>query len=149
MTERTADSLGPIDLLVVGFPPGEANFRGEVIAEIVALADAGTIRVLDLVLLVKGADGTVQLSELSNRGEAGGIEAAEFDLASILAAEDVLVLASAMTPGSVAGVLVYESLWAAPFASAVRRAGGQLIANQRIPIQALIAAAEAESGGSA
>lgn len=146
MTERTADDLGPIDLVVIGFPPGEAKFSGEVIAEIVALADAGTIRVLDLVLLVKDADGSVQLDELANRGEAGGIEAAEFDLASILAAEDVLVLASAMTPGSIAGVLVYESLWAAPFGAAVRRAGGQLIANQRIPIQAMIAAVEAEEG---
>jgi hypothetical protein len=62
-----------------------------------------------------------------------------------LAEEDVDNLAAAMDPGSVAAVLVYENLWAAPFASAMRRAGGQLIANGRIPIQAIIAAVEADA----
>ncbi|HKH07965.1 MAG TPA: DUF1269 domain-containing protein, partial [Agromyces sp.] len=57
---------------------------------------------------------------------------------------DVEHLANAMDPGSVAGVLVYENLWSAPFASAARRAGGQLIANGRIPIQAIIASLEAD-----
>ena len=68
----------------------------------------------------------------------------EAQLAELLAAEDVEHLANAMDPGSVAGVLVYENLWAAPFASAARRAGGQLIANGRIPIQAIIASLEAD-----
>ena len=62
-----------------------------------------------------------------------------------LAEEDVDKLAAAMDPGSIAGVLIYENLWAAPFASAMRRAGGQLIANGRIPVQAIIAAIEADA----
>ena len=70
-------------------------------------------------------------------------------LAQTLAEEDVAHLAAAMDPGSVAGVLVYENLWAAPFASAMRRAGGQLIANGRIPVQALIAAVEADQAEAA
>ena len=49
-----------------------------------------------------------------------------------------------MEPGSTAGVLIWEILWAAPFASAARRAGGQLIADGRIPIQAIIASVEAD-----
>ena len=49
-----------------------------------------------------------------------------------------------MEPGSTAGVLIWENLWAAPFASAARRAGGQLIANGRIPLQAIIASIEAD-----
>ena len=65
-------------------------------------------------------------------------------LAELLAEEDVVHLASAMEPGSTAGVLIWENLWAAPFASAVRRSGGQLIANGRIPIQAIIASIEAD-----
>ena len=69
----------------------------------------------------------------------------EAQLVQTLAEDDVEHLAAAMDPGSVAGVLVYENLWAAPFASAMRRAGGQLIANGRIPIQALIAAVEADA----
>ena len=65
-------------------------------------------------------------------------------LAELLAEDDVIHLAAAMDPGSVAGVLIWENLWAAPFASAVRRSGGQLIANGRIPIQAIIASIEAD-----
>jgi hypothetical protein len=61
-----------------------------------------------------------------------------------LAADDVEHLAAAMDPGSTAGVIVYENVWAAPFASAARRSGGQLIANGRIPIQAIIASIEAD-----
>ena len=73
----------------------------------------------------------------------------ETELVQTLAEEDVDNLAAAMDPGSVAGVLVYENLWAAPFASAMRRAGGQLIANGRIPIQAIIAAIEADEAQAA
>jgi hypothetical protein len=68
----------------------------------------------------------------------------EAELAEMLAEEDVEHLAAAMDPGSTAGVLIYENLWAAPFASAARRAGGQLIANGRIPTQAILAAIEAD-----
>ena len=62
----------------------------------------------------------------------------------MLAADDVENLGAAMEPGSTAGVLIWENLWAAPFASAVRRSGGQLIAGGRIPIQAIIASIEAD-----
>ena len=68
----------------------------------------------------------------------------EAELAELLAADDVVNLAAAMDPGSTAGVLIWENLWAAPFASAARRSGGQLIANGRIPIQAIIASIEAD-----
>jgi hypothetical protein len=99
---------------------------------------------MDLLILQKGEDGTVmaqELGDLDDLGEFGRIEA---ELAQTLAEEDVDNLAVAMDPGSVAGVLVYENLWAAPFASAMRRAGGQLIANGRIPVQAILAAIEAD-----
>ena len=82
-----------------------------------------------------------QLSEL---GDVGELEAVEAQLAELLAADDVSHLAAAMEPGSTAGVLIWENLWAAPFASAARRSGGQLIANGRIPIQAIIASIEAD-----
>ena len=100
------------------------------------------IRMLDLLILSKNADGSVDALELDDTPAVGEL-ALEADIAEILAAEDVALLAEAMEPGSVAGVLVFENRWAAPFAAATRRAGGQLIANGRIPIQA-IAAIEAE-----
>ncbi|GAA1762239.1 DUF6325 family protein [Agromyces humatus] len=145
MTERTLDELGPVDFLVIEFPAGQANFTGEIADELVRLVDAGTIRLIDLIILTKDAEGEIDAMELEDLGELGPLVALESELAELLAAEDVVNLAVAMEPGSVAGVLVYENLWAAPFASAARRAGGQLIANGRIPIQAIIASLEADA----
>jgi hypothetical protein len=112
--------------------------------ELLALVDAGTVRVIDALILAKAEDGTVEATELSDIGELGELQALETQLAELLAAEDVDQLAAAMEPGSIAGVLIWENLWAAPFASAVRRSGGQLIATGRIPIQAIIASLEAD-----
>jgi hypothetical protein len=138
------DELGPVDYLVVEFPPGAQNFTGEMAAELVRLSDAGTIRVLDLMILQKAADGSVDAYEIDDTEDAGEIRALEAQVSEILAADDVVHLAAAMEPGSVAGVLVWENTWAAPFASAARRSGGQLIATGRIPIQAIAASIEAE-----
>jgi Family of unknown function (DUF6325) len=144
MTEVSLDELGPVDYLVVEFPAGASSFTGEMAAELRALADSGTIRVIDVLILTKGTDGTVEAAELSDIAELGDLQAIEAELAELLAADDVDHLAAAMEPGSTAGVLIWENLWAAPFASAVRRSGGQLIANGRIPIQAIIASIEAD-----
>ena len=144
MTETPLDDLGPVDYVIVEFPAGASNFTGEMIDELLTLVDAGTIRVIDILILVKGEDGEVEAMELSDLDDLGELERIEADLAELLAADDVVNLAEAMDPGSTAGVLIYENLWAAPFASAARRAGGQLIANGRIPIQAIIASIEAD-----
>jgi len=144
MTDTSLDELGPVDYLVVEFPAGASNFTGEMAAELVALTDAGTIRVIDALVLTKDEDGSVDAMELSDVGELGELRNIEAQLAELLAADDVEHLAAAMEPGSTAGVLIWENLWAAPFASAARRAGGQLIANGRIPIQAIIASIEAD-----
>ena len=144
-TDNTGiDELGPVDYLVVEFPAGAQNFNGEMAAELVRLSDAGTIRVLDLLILQKAADGSVDAYEIDETDAVDEIRALETHVSEILAADDVLNLAAAMEPGSVAGVLVWENTWAAPFASAARRAGGQLIATGRIPIQAIAASLEAE-----
>jgi len=144
MTDTSLDELGPVDYLVVEFPAGASNFTGEMAAELVALTDSGTIRVIDALILTKDEDGSVDAMELSDVGELGELRNIEAQLAELLAADDVEHLAAAMEPGSTAGVLIWENLWAAPFASAARRAGGQLIANGRIPIQAIIASIEAD-----
>jgi hypothetical protein len=144
-TEGTGvDELGPVDYLVVEFPPGAQNFNGEMAAELLRLSDAGTIRVLDLLILQKAADGSVDAYEIDETEAAEEIRTLATHVSEILAADDVANLAASMEPGSVAGVLVWENTWAAPFASAARRAGGQLIATGRIPIQAIAASIEAE-----
>ena len=145
MTETSSlDELGPVDYLVVEFPAGASNFTGEMVQELLALVDSGTIRVIDVLILTKDPDGAVEAAELSDFGELGALEALEAQLAELLAEEDVEHLAAAMDPGSTAGVLIWENLWAARFGAAARRSGGQLIANGRIPIQAIIASIEAD-----
>src|SRR4051812_18220078 len=144
MTETALDRLSPVDYVVVEFPAGASSFTGEMTDELVALVKSGTIRLIDVLILTKDADGSIEAIELSEVPELGELEAIETELAELLAAEDVANLAAAMDPGSTAGVLIWENLWTAPFASAARRAGGPLIADGRIPIQAIIASIEAD-----
>ena len=144
MTSQDVDELGPVDYLVVEFPPGAANFTGEMAAEIGRLVEAKVIRVLDLLILQKDADGAVEAVEIDDLPQVDELRVAETQLAELLAEEDIAHLAAAMEPGTVAGVLVWENVWAAPFASAARRAGGQLIASGRISIQAILASLEAD-----
>jgi len=144
MADRSLDELGPVDYVVVEFPAGATRFTGEMADELLALVDSGTVRVIDVLILRKNADGSVEATELADIDELGPLQAVEAQLAELLAADDVEHLAAAMDPGSTAGVLIWENLWAAPFASAARRSGGQLIADGRIPIQAIIASIEAD-----
>jgi Family of unknown function (DUF6325) len=144
MPDVSLDELGPVDYVIVEFPAEASNFTGEMATELLALVDRGIIRVIDVLILTKSEDGTVEAMELSDIEELGELETLEAELAELLAEDDVEHLAAAMDPGSTAGVLIWENLWAAPFASAARRSGGQLIANGRIPIQAIIASIEAD-----
>ena len=145
MTDVSLEELGPVDYAVVEFPAGASNFTGEMAKELLALVDRGIIRVIDVLILTKSEDGSIEAMELSDVGDLGELEQLEAELAELLAEDDIEHLAAAMDPGSTAGVLIWENLWAAPFASAARRSGGQLIANGRIPIQAIIASIEADT----
>jgi hypothetical protein len=146
MNDTDVDELGPVDYVVVEFPADRANFSGEMAAELAGLVNRGVVRVLDLILLKKELDGSVEGFESHDFGDIdlGGLRELETELALLLAEEDVESIGAALEPGSVAAVLVWENLWAAPFGSAVRRSGGQLVASGRIPIQALAAAIEAD-----
>jgi len=149
VTEVSLDELGPVDYIIVEFPAGASNFTGEMAKELLDLVNGKIIRLIDVLILTKAADGTVDATELSDIDELGELETLETELAELLAEEDIEHLAAAMDPGSTAGVLIWENVWAAPFASAARRSGGQLIANGRIPIQAIIASIEADEAATA
>jgi hypothetical protein len=144
MSMDETDQLGPVDYLVVEFPAGRSSFTGEMAEELATLMDKGIIRILDLLVLHKAEDGSLEAMEIDDVENLDELRGLETHVAEILAAEDVAHLAEAMENGSTAGVLVWENLWAAPFASAARRAGGQLVASGRIPIQAILASIEAE-----
>jgi hypothetical protein len=142
--EQTIDELGPVDYLVVEFPGSQ--FKGEILPELVDLVQRGIVRVLDLVMIKKSADGSYEAFEFGDPDVGPLVEIRELErqLADLLSEEDVVAVAETLEPGSTAALLVYENLWAAPFASAVRRAGGVLVSDGRIPIQSLIAALAAD-----
>jgi Family of unknown function (DUF6325) len=149
MTDVDIDELGPVDYLVVEFPAGAANFTGEMAGELGRLIDSGVVRVLDLLIVHKDEAGNLDSLEIDDLDAVDELRVAETQIAELLAEEDVINLATAMEPGSTAGIIVWENLWAAPFAAAARRSGGQLVATGRIPIQAILAslAADADSEG--
>jgi len=138
------DELGPVDWIVVEFPG--SRFNGQIAPALLDLVERDLVRVLDLLVLKKDDDGSLEAFELSDldQGEVGELRTYQAELAMLLSEEDVTSLGAAIEPGSSAAVLVWENTWAAPFASAVRRSGGQLVASGRIPIQALLAAVEAD-----
>jgi uncharacterized protein DUF6325 len=144
MADINVDELGPVDYVVVGFPADKADFSGAMADELRKLMDSGTVRVLDLLLVTKDDDGTISVAELRDHDDSlvGDLRALEADLSLMLAIEDVERIGGDLELGSAAAVLVWENTWAAPFASAVRHSGGELLAMGRIPTQALIAAAE-------
>jgi len=138
------DELGTVDWIVVEFPG--SRFNGSIAPVLTDLVDRGLIRILDLIVLKKDVDGSLEAFELSDLddSELGELRSYEAELAMLLSEEDVTAVAAAVEPGSSAAVLVWENLWSAPFGSAVRHSGGQLVASGRIPIQALLAAVEAD-----
>jgi hypothetical protein len=133
--------LGPIDYLVVEWP-AEKQPTGEALPLLVDLVERGLIRVLDLAFVRKEMDGTVVGLDLEDLDLDGNPELAVFEGASsgLLGEDDLAEAGPALEPGCSAALLIYENTWAAPFATALRRSGAQLVANGRIPVNALIAA---------
>lgn len=136
------ESMGPIDYLVIEFPDGPS---GEGLPLLVDLVDRGIIRILDLAFVTKGSDGSVLAAEIADFDGDGQLDLAVFEGASsgILGQEEFDEVGAALSPGSAAGILVYENHWAAPLATALRRSGAVLVASNRLPTQALLAALEA------
>jgi Family of unknown function (DUF6325) len=142
LTADEFNEMGPIDYLLVEWPGRQPT--GEVAPHVIDLVDRGLIRVLDFAVIVKAEDGSVAALEISDLGE-GAAAFADFEGASsgLLSDEDFNEAAGALEPGTSAALLVFENRWAAPFATAVRRSGGQLVASGRIPVQAVLAALDA------
>ena len=138
-TPEPVDELGLVDWIVVEFPG--SRFRGEILPALQELVERGTVRVLDLLIMKKDEDGNLEAFELADLddSELGCLRSSETELAMLLSEDDVQAVDAAVVAGSTAAVLVWENRWAAPFASAVRRAGGQLVAGGRSPVGALLA----------
>jgi len=138
------EELGPVDILVIGYPKG-APMTGEAVPLLVDLVERGIVRVLDVMFVVKDEDGSFAgfgATGLSERG-VGDMTVFEGASSGLLGDDDVSEAAGALDPGTAAALIMYENRWAAPFANAVRRNGGVVLANQRIPLQEVEAALDA------
>lgn len=135
MSNGNSDAMGPIDYVLLEFPDQEPS--GETAAALMDLVDAGIVRVFDILAIRKAADGSVSGFEVTDLAGDGAGSFATFAGArsGLLGDDDITEAASAMEPGTIAVLLVYENAWAAPFVAAARRAGGQLVASARIPAQ--------------
>jgi uncharacterized protein DUF6325 len=142
--EAHNDELGPIDIVVIGYP-ADAPMTGEAIPILLDLVERGIIRVLDVLFVIKNADGTHSGFEATGLDEKGVGDLAMFEGASsgLLGADDAATAADGIEPGSAAVLLVFENRWAGPFIAAVRRNGGVLIDSQRIPVGELMDALDA------
>jgi Family of unknown function (DUF6325) len=138
------DEIGPIDLVVIAFPPG-APVTGEGAALLLDLVENGVIRVLDALFVTKNEDGTFSGFEARDLqpGSVGDFHVLEGASSGLLGDEDAATAAETIEPGTSAVLILYENRWAAPFAAALRRAGGVMVDNQRIPHQDVLEALDA------
>ncbi|MCL8013580.1 DUF6325 family protein [Streptomyces sp. AS02] len=134
--------MGPVDYLIVEFPG--SRMTGEGLPLLVDLVESGVIRILDLVFVHKGTDGSVDVLEIRDIGD-DRADLAVFEGASsgLLDQSDLDDAGAALEPGNSAAVLVYENVWAAPLARALRRGGAELVASGRIPMDTLLASLDA------
>ncbi|WP_367326208.1 DUF6325 family protein [Streptomyces sp. HUAS ZL42] len=140
--------MGPIDYVVVEFPGN--RMTGEGFPLLVDLVDRGIIRILDLMFIRKEEDGTVTALEIADLTGDGKLDLTVFEGArsGLLGQDDLEEAAAAVKPGNSAGLLIYENVWAAPFAAALRRGGGQLVASGRLSVQDVLASLEAAEAAS-
>ena len=142
--EGSEEELGPIDMVIIGYPPG-APMTGEAIPILLDLVDRGIIRVFDARFVQKDADGTFSGFDIADldADTAGDLTVFAGASTGLIHDDDVALAAEELEPGTAAVMIVYENHWAAPFIAAVRRNGGEFIADERIYIQDLVAALDA------
>jgi hypothetical protein len=142
LSAEGVNEMGPIDYILVEWPGRQP--KGEVAPHLVDLVDRGLIRILDLTFVTKDEHGTVSGLEIADvGGEVAELSIFEGASSGLLSDEDVAEAGNVLEPGTSAALLVFENTWAGPFAAAVRRSGGQLVASGRIPVQAVLAALDA------
>jgi hypothetical protein len=144
MTTETLEELGPVDLVVIGYP-ADAPMTGSAAQLLLDQVDNGTIRILDAMFVTKNADGTFSGFDANGiaPGTVGDFHVFDGVSSGLLGNDDVATVAAAVEPGTSAVMILYENRWAAPFISAVHQNGGIFIDNQRVPHQDLIDAAQA------
>jgi hypothetical protein len=134
-------AIGPVEYLIIEFPGN--HFRGEIAPAMAKLIDEGTVRIIDLVFIMKDAEGNVTTFEFDELEELAPFATLQGEVGSFVNDEDIDYAAAALAPDSSAALLVWEDSWATELALAVRGAGGVVREGARIPPD-LIDAALAE-----
>ncbi|MGD0391117.1 MAG: DUF6325 family protein [Acidimicrobiales bacterium] len=124
-------TTGPVEYIIVAFPGNK--FTGEIAPELMALVESGTVRILDLIFIGKDADGSVVSFEIDELDALAGFGELDADVGGLISPADIEYAASALEPNSSAAMLIWEDVWATPFAEAVRRSNGVLLEGARIP----------------
>ena len=137
----TNDAHGPIDFLLIEFPNERTD--GSAAQALLDLVEAGTIRLLDLVVARKEDDGTVEVIDIDAAGDVTAFVQFSGARSGLLGDDDVQEAGSAMAPGTTAALIVFENAWAAPFVAAARKNGGEIVASMRIPASDVIDALDA------
>jgi uncharacterized membrane protein len=142
VSEQEIREMGPIDYIILEWPSEPSG--DEVVPLMIDLVDRGIIRILDIAFVSKDDDGELTAIEIGDLGPtAAAFGAFEGAATGLVDDDDLREAAAALEPGTAAAILVWENLWAAPLAVALRRSGGQLVASGRIPVQALVASLDA------
>jgi hypothetical protein len=146
MSTQTLEELGPVDIVVIGYPAG-APMTGSAAQALLDEVDRGTIAVLDALFVTKNDDGTFSGFDATGleQGSVGDFQVFEGASSGLLGDDDISTAAEAIEPGTSAVMIMYENRWAVPFISAVHQNGGVFIDAQRIPHQDLIDAVAAVS----
>ena len=135
-------AMGPVEYIIIGFP--ENQFKGEIVPALADLVESGTVRILDLVFVMKDADGTVTSVEYE---DLPGVSDLEGEADGLLSEEDLEMVAEVLEPNSSGLMIVWEDLWASRLAAALRDAGGVILSGERIPHDIVEAAFEGISAG--
>lgn len=125
--------VGPVDVLVVGF--AENRFDGSISQAIGGLVARGLVRVLDVVIVTKDDDGTIAIAEVADvaDGVVENLEVFTGDIPGLLGETDAAAAVESLPPGSTVAMVAWENTWAIEAAMAMRAAGGELLAHERIP----------------
>jgi hypothetical protein len=124
-------SIGPVEYIILGFPGN--NFKGDIVPALAKLIDSETVRIIDLVFILKDADGTVTTFEFDQLEELAPYATLQGEVGGLVNEEDIAYAADDLAPNSSAALLVWEDTWATELAEAVRGAGGVVLEGARIP----------------
>jgi len=136
-----SDVIGPVSYLIVEFPANSVT--GEGLPKLVDLVERGIIRLLDLVFVNRGEDGTMTVVEFSDFGDEVDLTVFEGASSGILDQSDIDDAAEAIEPGASAAIVVFENTWAAPLVGSLRGRGADIVAAGYIPHDVLIESLDA------